>query len=161
MVFTRPLAQASRNSAFEMSPLPSLSTCVKLTMNGAAADLANKSPDGTALFQIASHCSGFRAAEGRPDVMVFACASAQVTVNGRRTMEMMDALNMCLLLVLASDRSRRVNSLCRVSVAASRWLAMRRASFWRQHRGCLETAAAPSPWATCPLRLGLDAYPSP
>ena len=37
MFFTRPLAQASRNSAFEMSPLPSLSTCVKLTMNGAAA----------------------------------------------------------------------------------------------------------------------------
>src|ERR1700741_4203222 len=93
MFFTRPLAQASRNSAFEMSPLPSLSTCVKLTMNGAAADLANKSPDGTALFQIASHCSGFRAAEGRPDVMVFACASAQVAVNGSTTMEMMDALN--------------------------------------------------------------------
>src|SRR4029078_8222732 len=62
--FTRPLAQASRNSAFEMSPLPSLSTCVKLTMNGAAAALANKSPDGTALFQIASHCSGFRTAAG-------------------------------------------------------------------------------------------------
>src|SRR6476619_69868 len=93
MFFTRPLAQASRNSAFEMSPLPSLSTCVKLTMNGAAFDLANKSPDGTALFQIASHCSGFRTAEGRPEVMLFACASAQVTVNGSTTTEMMGALN--------------------------------------------------------------------
>src|SRR4029079_10068807 len=91
MFFTRPLAQASRNSAFEMSPLPSLSTCVKLTMNGAAADLASRSPDGTALFQIASHCSGFRAAEGRPDVMVLACASAQVAVNGSTNTEMMDA----------------------------------------------------------------------
>ena len=80
-----------------MSPLPSLSTCVKLTINGAAADLANKSPDGTALFQIASHCSGFRAAEGRPDVMVFACASTQVAVRGSTTKEMIDALNICLL----------------------------------------------------------------
>src|SRR5215475_9720138 len=101
MFFTSPLAQASSNSAFEISPLPSLSTCVKLTMNGAAADLASKSPDGTAFFQIAAHCSGFSAAEGRPDVMVFACASAQVAANGSTTREMMDALNICLLLVLA------------------------------------------------------------
>src|SRR5215471_18027091 len=101
MFFTSPLAQASWNSDFEMSPLPSLSTCVKLTMKGAAADLASRSPDGTAFFQIASHCSGFRAAEGRPDVMVFVCASAQVAVNGSATMEMMNALNICLLLVLA------------------------------------------------------------
>src|ERR1700752_2271267 len=93
MFFTSPLAQASSNSAFELLPLPSLSTCVKLTMNGAAADLANKSPDGTALFQIASHCSVFKAAEGRPDVMVFACASTQVAVKGTTTREMMDALN--------------------------------------------------------------------
>src|SRR5215470_10514320 len=70
-------------------------------MNGAAADFASRSPDGTALFQIAEHCSGFRAAEGRPDVMVFVCASAQVAVNGSTTREMMDALNICLLLVLA------------------------------------------------------------
>src|SRR5215469_5760923 len=101
MFFTSPLAQASRNSDFEMSPLPSLSTCAKLTMKGAAADLDSRSPDGTALFQIASHCSGFRAAEGRPDVMVFVCASAQVALNGSTTREMMDALNICLLLVLA------------------------------------------------------------
>src|SRR5262245_15413304 len=101
MFFTSPLAQASSNSAFEISPLPSLSTCVKLTMNGAAADFASRSPDGTAFFQIAAHCSGFRAAEGRPDVMVFACASAQVAVNGSTTREMMNALNICLLLVLA------------------------------------------------------------
>ena len=33
--------------------------------------------------------------------MVFACASAQVAVNGSTTREMMDALNICLLLVLA------------------------------------------------------------
>src|SRR5262245_40965563 len=101
MFFTSPLAQASSNSAFEISPLPSLSTCVKLTMNGAAADFASRSHDGTAFFQIAAHCSGFRAAEGRPDVMVFACASAQVAVNGSTTREMMNALNICLLLVLA------------------------------------------------------------
>src|SRR6476661_5498502 len=68
--------------------------------DGAAANLANKSPNGTALFQIASHCSGFRAAEGRPDVMVFACASTQLAVNGSMTKEMMDGLNICLLLVL-------------------------------------------------------------
>jgi hypothetical protein len=87
---------------FSLRDVPAaLSTCVKLTMNGAAADLANKSPDGTALFQIASHCSGFRAAEGRPDVMVFACASAQVAVNGSTTREMIDALNICLLLLFA------------------------------------------------------------
>src|SRR5262249_51338215 len=106
MFFTSPLAQASSNSAFEMSPLPSLSTCVKLTINGAAADFASRLPDGTALFQIAVHCSGFRAAEGRPDVMVFVCASAQVGVNGstprgvngRTTREMRDVLNICLLL---------------------------------------------------------------
>src|SRR5262249_60040679 len=67
-------------------------------MNGAAADLASRSPDGTAFFQIASHCSGFRAAEGRPDVMVFVCASAHVAVNGSATREMMNALNICLLL---------------------------------------------------------------
>src|SRR5262245_40798017 len=102
MFLTSPLAQASSNSAFEMSPLPSLSTCVKLTINGAAADFASRLPDGTALFQIAAHCSGFRAAEGRPDVMVFVCASAQVAVNGNTTREMMDALNICLLLVLAN-----------------------------------------------------------
>src|SRR5262245_66381685 len=98
MFFTSPLAQASSNSDFEMSPLPSLSTCVKLTINGAAADFASRSPDGTALFQIAEHCSAFRAAEGRPDVMVFVCASAQVAANGSTTREMMDALNICLLL---------------------------------------------------------------
>ena len=33
--------------------------------------------------------------------MVFAWASAQVAVNGNTTREMMDALNICLLLVLA------------------------------------------------------------
>src|SRR5262245_35408398 len=33
--------------------------------------------------------------------MVFVCASAQVAVNGSTTREMMDALNICLLLVLA------------------------------------------------------------
>src|SRR5262245_1144823 len=98
MFFTSPLAQASMNSDFEMSPLPSLSTCAKLTINGAAADFASRLPDGTALFQIAEHCSGFRAAEGRPDVMVFVCASAQVAVNGSTTREIMDALNICLLL---------------------------------------------------------------
>src|SRR5262245_36349882 len=110
MFFTSPLAQASSNSDFEMSPLPSLSTCAKLTINGAAADFASRLPDGTALFQIAEHCSGFRAAEGRPDVMVFVCASAQVAVNGSTTREvngsttreMRDVLNICLLLVLAN-----------------------------------------------------------
>jgi hypothetical protein len=45
------------------------------------------------LFQIASHCSVFKAAEGRPDVMVFACASTQVAVKGSTTREMTDALN--------------------------------------------------------------------
>ena len=60
-------------------------------MNGAAADLANKSPDGTALFNIASHRSGFRAAEGRPDVMVFAWASAQVAVIAWAEVSMADA----------------------------------------------------------------------
>src|SRR6476469_55855 len=94
MFFTRPLAQASRNSAFEMSPLPSLSTCVKLTMNGAAADFASRSPDGTAFFQIAAHCSGFRVAEGRPDVMLLACASRHVAVNGNTKREISDALSM-------------------------------------------------------------------
>lgn len=54
---------------------------------------ASNSPDGTALFQIASHCSGLSAAEGRPDVMVFACASTQVAVGGSTIREMMDALN--------------------------------------------------------------------
>src|SRR5262249_50339206 len=103
MFFTSPLAQASSNSDFEMSPLPSLSTCVKLTINGAAADFDSRLPDGTALFQIAEHCSGFRAAEGRPDVMVFVCASAQVAANGSTTREMMDALNICLLLVVVSS----------------------------------------------------------
>ena len=33
--------------------------------------------------------------------MVFACASAQVAVNGSTTREMIDALNICLLLLLA------------------------------------------------------------
>src|SRR5262245_8887774 len=33
--------------------------------------------------------------------MVFVCASTQVAVNGSTTREMMDALNICLLLVLA------------------------------------------------------------
>src|SRR5262245_56745019 len=104
MFFTSPLAQASSNSDFEMSPLPSLSTCVKLTINGAAADFASRLPDGTALFQIAEHCSGFRAAEGRPDVMVFVCASAQVAVNGSTIREMMDALN-----ILSSPGSCQVH----------------------------------------------------
>ena len=45
-VLYKTLRAGVRKSAFEMSPLPSLSTRVKLTMNGAAADLANKSPDG-------------------------------------------------------------------------------------------------------------------
>src|SRR5262245_41769264 len=103
MFFTSPLAQASSNSAFEMSPLPSLSTCVKLTMYGAAADLANKSPDGTAFFQIAAHCSGFRAAEGRPEVMVFVCAKAQVALSGSTIREMMDALNIVSSLPLPSS----------------------------------------------------------
>src|SRR5262245_61965337 len=107
MFLTSPLAQASWNSAFVMSPLPSLSTWSKLTMNGAAADLASKSPEGTAFFQIASHCSGFRAADGRPDVMVFACASAQLTVNGNTTTEIIDALNICFLLVLAAPNTTR------------------------------------------------------
>jgi hypothetical protein len=51
---------------------------------GAAADWASRSSDGTAFFQIAAHCSGFSAAEGRPDVMVFVCANAEVAVNGSR-----------------------------------------------------------------------------
>src|SRR5215470_15189522 len=87
-------------------------------MNGAAADLDSRSPDGTAFFQIAEHCSGFRAAEGRPDVMVFVCASAQVAVNGSTTREMMDALNICLLLrsCQAPNRSAgaSVNELVRI-----------------------------------------------
>jgi hypothetical protein len=33
--------------------------------------------------------------------MVFVCASAQVALNGSTTREMMDALNICLLLILA------------------------------------------------------------
>ena len=64
----------------------------------AAFAFANASPLGTALLQIVLHCSVVRAAEGRPDVMVFACASAQVAVNGSTIAKMMDALNICLLL---------------------------------------------------------------
>src|SRR5262245_48853047 len=133
MFFTSPLAQASSNSDFEMSPLPSLSTCAKLTINGAAADFASRLPDGTALFQIAGHCSGFRAAEGRPDVMVFVFASAQVSVNGSTTREIMDALNICLLLVLAkftlpptrghfsASKLLRASSKCPLWVISGHW----------------------------------------
>src|SRR4249920_3877339 len=143
MFFTRPLAQASRNSAFEMSPLPSLSTCVKLTMNGAAADLANKSPDGTALFHIASHCSGFRAAEGRPDVMVFAWASAQVAVIGSTIMEMKDALNIsCLLLVFA--KAHPTMPLSRAVHATKRAPAEADATHISEHRFSLSAFIQPA-----------------
>src|SRR6185295_9763375 len=119
-----------------MSPLPSLSTCVKLTMNGAAADLANKSPDGTALFQIASHCSGFRAAEGRPDVMVFAWASAQVADIGTTIMERRDALN-----ILSSPGSCQVHPTAPLSGGSMR----------RKGRPPLPTR--------CPARLTPDRAP--
>src|SRR5262245_8271746 len=119
MFFTSPLAQASSNSAFEMSPLPSLSTCVKLTMYGAAADLANKSPDGTAFFQIAAHCSGFRAAEGRPEVMVFVCARAQVALNGSTIREVMDALNIVSSLAFAKFTLPRNGRTCLRQIGAA------------------------------------------
>src|SRR5262245_56457200 len=121
MFFTSPLAQASSNSAFEMSPLPSLSTWVKLTMKGAAADCASKSPDGTALFQIASHCSGFRAAEGRPDVMVFAWANRHVAVNGNTKSEISDALSMGGLLPGSAYANRYQGKRRLPSVSMARW----------------------------------------
>ena len=49
---------------------------------------------GTAFFQIAAHCSGVKAAEGRPDVIVFACANRHVAVNGNTKREISDALSM-------------------------------------------------------------------
>src|SRR5262247_3281075 len=80
--FTSPLAQAASNSAWEIAPSWLPSACLKLTMNGAAFAWGRASPEGTAWLQTCWHCSGVKAAEGRPEVIVFVCASKQLAVKG-------------------------------------------------------------------------------
>src|SRR5262245_37560763 len=63
-------------------------------MNGAAFAGGRASPEGTAWLQTCWHCSGVKAAEGRPDVIVFVCASKHVAVNGNTKREISDALSM-------------------------------------------------------------------
>src|SRR5262245_7695924 len=92
--FTSPLAQAASNSAWEIDPSWLPSACLKLTMNGVAFASGRASPEGAALLQTCWHWSGVNTAEGRPEVIVFVCASRHVAVNGNTKSEISDALSM-------------------------------------------------------------------
>src|SRR5262245_35314956 len=66
-------------------------------MNGVAFAWGSESPEGAAWLQTCWHCSGVKAAEGRPEVIVFVCASKHVAVKGSTKSEISDALSMGIL----------------------------------------------------------------
>src|SRR5262245_8372341 len=63
-------------------------------MNGVAFASGRASPEGAAWLQTCWHWSGVNTAEGRPEVIVFVCASRHVAVNGNTKSEISDALSM-------------------------------------------------------------------
>src|SRR5215510_3473910 len=63
-------------------------------MNGVAFAWGRESPEGAAWLQTCWHLSGVKAAEGRPEVIVFVCASKHVAVKGSTKREISDTFSM-------------------------------------------------------------------